>query len=281
MTHFAVLAALLLQASPPTIVRTVRVTALTTKGAPVSELPVEELAVVENGVAREVVRVQRDNRPLALVVIVDDSLATGVGFRFDLVGAVERFLKQMPSGTRYSLWLTADRPTRVIESSEDPLEAGRALRRTAQRGGNTLIDALAEASRDVAKREAERTAVLAITGTGPEMSHRDKERAVEEALGNAETFLVVQIREGEQDFDGFEAQGYVVDRLTRETGGMLEDTLTTVGASKALDRVGAVLFAQYHLAYRTEPDLKQRKLDIKLARPEVRIQVVPERRKSK
>jgi len=279
MTSLALLAAVLLQSPSPTIVRTVGLTALTTKGAAVTALPLEEVAVVENGVAREVVRVEADTRPLALVVIVDDSPAMGAGFRFDVVDAVERFLKQMPSGTRYSLWLTGDRPTRVVDWSEQPTDASRALKRTAQRGGNTLLDTLAEASRDVAKREVERTAVVAITGTGPEMSHRDKVRAVEEALTNAGTFLVVQIREGEQDFEALEAQGYVLERLTRETGGMLEDTLTTSGLSKALDRVGAVLSAQHTVAYRTEPDLKQRKVEIKVARPDVRVKVVAERGK--
>jgi len=272
---------MLLQGPSPTIVRTVGLTALTTKGGAVTALPLEEVAVVENGVAREVVRVEADTRPLALVVIVDDSPAMGAGFRFDVVDAVERFLKQMPSGTRYSLWLTGDRPTRVVDWSEQPTDASRALKRTAQRGGNTLLDTLAEASRDVAKREVERTAVVAITGTGPEMSHRDKVRAVEEALTNAGTFLVVQIREGEQDFEALEAQGYVLERLTRETGGMLEDTLTTSGLSKALDRVGAVLSAQHTVAYRTEPDLKQRKVEIKVARPDVRVKVVAERGKNR
>jgi hypothetical protein len=276
MTSLALAAALLLQAPP--IVRTMGFTALTNKGAPVAEVPIDEVALLENGVVREVVRVEADTRPLALVVILDDSLATGAGFRLDLIGAVEGFLKKMPPGTRYSLWLTADRPERVIEWSDQPTDAGQVLRRTVPRGANTIIDALAEAPRDLARREGERTAVVAITATGPEMSHRDKVRAVEEALPLAEIFLVVQIREGEQNFEALEAQGYVLDRLTRETGGRFEETLTTSGATAVLDRVGALLLAQHHIAYRTEPDLKQRKVELKLARPDLRVTVIPEKR---
>jgi hypothetical protein len=277
MLQIALVTTMLLQAPAPGIVRTVDVTALTKKGARVDDLPAAEVGVVENGVAREVVRVQRDPRPLALVVIVDDSLATGSGFRFDVIDAVEGFLKGMPSGTRYCLWLTADRPARVVEWSEQPTDAGHALRRTPQRGANTFIDAVAEASRDVAKREGDRTAVVAITGSGPEMSHRDKTRAVDEALPHAERFYVAQIREGEEPFERLEAQAYVIDRLTRESGGALEDTLTSVGLAKALDRIAAALLSQYRIAYRTEPDLKQRKLEITLANPDLRAKIAPER----
>lgn len=278
MTPLVLAGALLLASPPPTVVRTIGFGALTTKGAPVRDLPLDEVAVVENGVAREVVRVEADTRPLALVVIVDDSPVTGAGFRFDIIGAVEAFLKQMPAGTRYSLWLTADRPTRVLEWSEQPSEVGFVLRRAVQRGGNTIIDTLAEASRDLARREGDRTAVVAITATGPEMSQRDKVIAVEQSLANAEMFFAVQVHEGEQDFDSLEAQGYVLDRLTRETGGLFEEALTTMGVRGALDRVASSLVAQHRVTYRTEPDMAKRKVEVRVARPDLRITPVPERK---
>jgi hypothetical protein len=132
-----------------------------------------------------------------------------------------------------------------------------------------MLDAFAEASADLKKlsREGDRTVVVAVTGTGPELSYRDKYRAAEEAEKNAELFLSVQIDSGEADFEMRSNLSYVMDRLARATGGRYEVILSPMGTDTALRKLSAHLRSGYRLAYATVPDLKKRKLDLSIARP--------------
>ena len=77
MTTLAILALLWAQAAPAADaeVRAVSVTVTDDKGSAVEGLAVEDVAVLENGVARDVVALNLDRRPLNLVLLVDTSAA--------------------------------------------------------------------------------------------------------------------------------------------------------------------------------------------------------------
>ncbi len=152
------LAALLLQASSPLELRTVTVVATDAKGAPVRGLTAADAVVLENGVAREVVELSLDSRPLTLAILVDTSAPMATPFRLTVAGAVAQFLNRLPEGTRFAIWTTGDRPSKVADFGTDPAQASRALARAFPTGGNTLLDALVEASQDLSKREGERSA---------------------------------------------------------------------------------------------------------------------------
>jgi hypothetical protein len=138
------------------------------------------VALVENGVHRDIASFARDSRPLTLAILVDSSAAVGSAYRLNLVEAVVGLVARLPEGTRYSIWTTGDRPTKVVDYTEDRGAAGAALRRVAPQGGNYTLDALVEASSDLQKlaKEGDRTAVVAVTGLGPEFSYRDSSAAV-------------------------------------------------------------------------------------------------------
>jgi len=109
-----------------------------------------------------------------------------------------------------------------------------------------MLDAVGEASADLKKlsREGDRTAVVAVTGTGPEFSYRDKYRAAEEGERNAELFLSVQVDSGEGDFDVRTNLSYVLDRLARATGGRYDVILSAMGTDDALRKLSAQLGRQ-------------------------------------
>ena len=269
-----ILAALLLgQAAPATApgteIRALTVTLLGEKDQEVTDISAADVALAENGVSRDIVSFKPDRRPLSVAIIVDTSLAMGSSYRLNVVDAVVGFVARLPEGARYAVWTTGDRPTKIVDHTDDRQAAGDALRRVAPQGGNMMLDAFAEASVDLKKlsREGDRTVVVAVTGTGPELSYLDKYRAAEEAEKNAELFLFAQIDVGEADFEMRSNLSYVMERLARASGGRYEVVLSAMSTDTALRKLSAHLRSGYRLAYATLPDLKKRKLDLSIARP--------------
>jgi VWFA-related protein len=264
---------LLAQAAPATApgtqVRALTVTLLGDKGQEVTDVSAEDVALTENGVSRDITSWKPDRRPLSLAVIVDTSAAMGASYRLNVVEAVVGLVARLPEGARYAVWTTGDRPTKVVDHTEDRQAAGEALRRVAPQGGNTLLDAFAEASVDLKKlaREGDRTVVVAVTGTGPELSSRDKYRSAEEAERSAEMFLSVQIDSSDAEFETRSSLSYTMERLARASGGSYEVILSAMSTDGALRKASAHLRSGYRLAYATLPDLKKRKLDLSVARP--------------
>ena len=178
--------------------RALTVTLVDDKGQEVADVSPDDVALTENGVHRDIASFERDLRPLVVALLVDTSAAVGSDYRLSVVDAIVGLVHRLPEGTRYSIWTTGDRPTKLLDYTEDRGAASPVLKRVAPQGGNYTLDALAEATADMNKlaREGERRAVVAVTGEGPEFSYRDKQHAAENAEGRADLFLSVQIDSG-------------------------------------------------------------------------------------
>ena len=242
------------------------------KGQEVTDVSAADVALVENGVHRDVASFARDARPLAVAVLVDSSAAVSSAYRLNVVEAVVGLVSRLPEGARYAIWTTGDRPTKLVDYTDDRGAAGAALRRVAPQGGNYTLDALAEASRDLDKlaREGDRKAVVAVSGLGPEFSYRDKQRAAEEAEGRADLFLSVQVDVAEADFETRSRLSYAFDRLATASGGRADNVLSYMALDSALKKLSAYLASAYRLRYASLPELKKRKLELTVARPGTR-----------
>ncbi len=273
MTILAAAVFLLAQAAPPPEIRTVTLTAADEKGAPIEGLVPGEVALLENGVARELSGLVLNRRPLTLAFLLDTSQVVGSDFRLSLRDAVVAFLRGLPEGSAYSLWTTGDRPTKLVDFTKDPGEAAKALNRVFPRGGNTILDAIVEASSELKKKEGERSAVVVLTATGPEFSNRIRQQVVSEARGNADLFLALLVEEGGADFETRTSYDYVLGELTKASGGFFERVLSFMGVRGVLQRMVAEFRGQYALSYLTTADIKERKLEVRVARPGVRVRV--------
>jgi VWFA-related protein len=254
--------------APGTEVRALTVTLLDEKDREVTDVSADDVALAENGVSRDITSFKPDRRPLSVAVLVDTSAAVGSAYRLNVVEAVVGLIARLPDGSRYALWTTGERPTKVVDHTDDRGAAGTALRRVAPQGGNYMLDAFGEASVDLKKlsREGDRTAVVAVSFMGPEFSYVDKYRSAEVAEKNAEIFLSVQVDSGDADFDVRTNLSYVMDRLARATGGRYDIILSAMSTDTALRKLSAHLRSGYRLAYATVPDLKKRNLDLSVAR---------------
>jgi VWFA-related protein len=243
-------------------------------GAVVPGLGPDEVAIVENGVARDLVSIDADERPMTVALIIDTSEATASGLRLDLVAAAGTFLRGLPEDSTFAIWSTGDRPTKVLDYTNDRAEAQKALSRLFPRGGNTLLDAVPEAAADLNKKEGERSAVVVLTGLTPDLSHRDKWRAVEEAEKKAGLFLAVSYDDG-GDFEDRQKYDFLLRSLSEISGGRYETVLSSMAVSQAMDKLLDDLKSQYRLKYVGAPDVKDkdRKLEVKVARPGVKVRV--------
>jgi len=264
-------------ADRPAQVRTLSVSVTQERGEPVSSLTAEELAVVENGVVRPITRVERDTRPLNAAVLVDTSAAVDSSYRLNIVDAVLGLLTRLPEGSRFEIWTTGDRPTRAVEFGTDVTAARKALQRIAPQGGSTVLDAIVEAGARLKKQEGERRAMVVVSALGPEFSSNDRFRVVEKALGyGLEVFSAVLIEEGSgADREMRLNYEQTLHELAEKTGGLLERPLSSLAVDNGLRKIGADLAGRFRISYATLPEIKQRKIEVKVARPGVRVRVGP------
>jgi len=265
------------RATVGTEIRALSVTLVDDKGQEVTDVSAADVALVENGMHRDIASFARDLRPLTAAILVDSSAAVSSSYRLNVVDAVVGLVARLPEGARYSIWTTGDRPTKLVDYTDDRVAAGAALRRVAPQGGNYMLDALAEASVDLAKlaREGDRRAVVAVSGLGPEFSYRDKQRAAEEAEGRADLFVSVQVDAGEGDFDTRTRLGYALERLATASGGRADQVLSYMALDSALKKLSTYVTSAFRLRYATVPELKKRKLELRVARPGTKV-VVPQ-----
>ena len=216
MAFIALSIALLAQA-PSIDVRTRTITFSVTdeKGAAVLGLAREDVALLENGVARDIGSFGLDQRPLTVAFLLDSSEAVRNSYRLHLVAAVNGFLAGLPEGSRFALWTVGERPTKRVDYTDDRKAVADALTRVVPAGGSTLLDALLEATKDLRKKEGERNAVVVLTATGPEFSSAYRERVVDEAPSPDTIFLSVLLEEGTTDFENRTNYDFVLDRLAR------------------------------------------------------------------
>jgi VWFA-related protein len=282
MAQLVALLLLLAQSSTPAETRTVKIVATDEKGMPVESLVPEEVALMENGTVRPITRLERDPRPLTLAVIVDTSEPMGTLYRLHLVEGVLQLLRHLPEGTRFAVWTTGDRPTKVVDyTTEVSTSVADRLRRVFPQGGNTLLDAIVEATDDWKSEEGRRTAMVVVTGLGLGFANRSRQAVVETTRDRIETFLAVTFDEGrgplispDREETGPADYEYVLGNLARRTGGEALSSLSAMGVPQALTKLAGELRGQYRLTYATVPDLKERKLELRLARPGIKTRVV-------
>src|SRR5712692_9090460 len=158
----ALAAALLLQASAPADVKTLDVWITDSKGTAVRGLVPEETAVVENGVARNVTRLEEDRRPLMVAVVVDSSAPMATFYRLHLVDPVVQLLNHLPEASRFAVWTTGDRPQQIADWRDDVAAASRAHQRTAPQGRKTCLQPLHEGHDALQEEGGERSAVVVV-----------------------------------------------------------------------------------------------------------------------
>jgi VWFA-related protein len=273
--------------------RSVALVVTDARGEFVPDVRAEEVQVVENGEPRELTSFAKDDRPLAVALVMDTSTGAARAFRVEAYAAVSAFLARLPPGSRCTLWATGDHPRKLGElKGERPEVETKVSQGFGLEGPNALLDTLVEAAAALQRESGRRHALLAVSGAGAghtSFSPGDVTSQVRRAGGRV---LGVMYREGEAGgagslmgldsirdgvnltMIGAGDHERILASLARSTGGRFESVPTVMGVRQILESLGAELGGQYRLRYAAAEGKGPRRVDVRLARQDVRWRVV-------
>ena len=256
--------------APGTQVRALTVSFVDEKGAEVTDLGAKDVAVVENGVTRDITSFKPDARPLAVAILLDSSAAVGEQLSAEPRRRRARAGRALPGGD--ALRALDDR--RPSDQDRRPHQRqGRRGRRPAPR-------------RPAGRQHHARRARRGLGGPR-EAGARGRAHAARRDHGNgtgAEQPRQAARGRGDRGERGRAARGggrrqrerprgADEPRLRLRSAGQPRPAAATTSCcprwrSTARSRkLWAVVRGSYRLAYATTPDLKKRKLRIDVARP--------------
>lgn len=239
--------------------------------APITGLGPDAFAVREDGLAREVLRVTPATSPMSIAVVVDNSQAATPTIA-DLRRALAAVVKSLDGLGPVALVSVADRPTILRDYTTDQKQLQDAVGRVFAMPGSgaTLLDAVVEVSKGLAKRETDRAAMVIITGENREFSNRHYREVLEElARGGAMMHALVLSGPGGTALDD-EARNRasVLDLGPKASGGTREDILTSQAFEVKLQELAAILKSQHRVVYaRPQTLIPPEKVAVSAAKP--------------
>lgn len=220
--------------------------------APITGLGTDAFAVREDGLAREVLRVTPATSPMSITIVVDNSQSATPTIA-DLRKALSAFVKSIDGLGPVAVVTIADRPTILRDYTTDQKQLQDAVGRVFAMPGSgaTLLDAVVEVSKGLAKRETDRAAMVIVTGENREFSNRHYRDVLEElAKGGAMMHALVLSGPGSTALDD-EARNRasVLDLGPKASGGTREDILTSQAFEVKLQELAAILKSQHRVVY--------------------------------
>jgi VWFA-related protein len=239
--------------------------------APVPDASPEAIAIREDGVRREILRMTRASSPMPIAIVVDNSQAMEPAIT-DLREAQTAFIQAVDGVGPVAIFTIGDRPTILQEytTSRETLTAAVSRLFHAPNSGATLLDTLADVSRGLSKREADRAAVVVLAGEHTEFSNLHYSNVLDELRDSeAMMYAIVLVNpNGATATDEARNRATVLDRGPRESGGMRIDVLTSMAIEAQLKVFAEMLKSQYRVTYaRPEALIKPERVQISAAKP--------------
>ena len=272
--------------------RTVALVVTDAAGAFVPDLRAEEVRVLENGEPRELTGLERDERTLSIVLVLDTSTGAARVFRVQAMDAVSGFLSRLPPGSRCTLWTTGDHARKIGELRGDRKEVEK---RVAQgfgfEGPNALLDTLVDGAEALGRESGWRRALVAVSGAGAghaSLTPGDVTTRVRKAGGR---ILGVMYREGEAGgagslvgldvprdtanltIVGASDHERILNGLAQATGGRFESVPAAMGVGRVLESMAAELAGQYRVTFAASDAKGPKRIDVRLTRTGLRWKV--------
>jgi VWFA-related protein len=255
--------------------RHIYISALDKRGVPVADLTAGDVIVREDGVARDVVGVQRATAPLEIALLVDDS---GPGLRFirESVGA---FIQRLAGLAAMTIVSTGGRNTTLVDytRSVDALYQGARQLTTRTATGAYLLDGVHDAIEGLNGREAERPVIVVLTLEGAEFSSRRADRLLDELQRSRATLHVVALGKPtlktmtswnepasqslRENLDENINRKKFLEDGSRQTGGRFEQVLLDSGVPASMKALAEELASQYVVVY----------LSVSVTRPGIKV----------
>ncbi len=253
------------------------------KGAPVTSVTPADLVVREDGVAREILSVTPATDPMRVALLVDNSQAATDSIQF-LRDGLERVRDAADRRRPLGRADHARRSARRCRSTRPPtcarLKSRGIDRLFAQPGsGMYLLEALIETSKGFVKNDTPRPVIVAVVTEGKEFSTASADPVIRAIRDSGAQFYALVLTEGErasQSDDEVRQRNVVLDRGTRENGGMRDTVITHMALKDRLDLLASELLGQVAVTY-ASPDrlVPAEKITIAAARAELTARGVP------
>ncbi len=241
--------------------RSLFVTVLDEQDVPVSNLSADEFAVAEDGVEREVLRVEPARSPMQVAVLVDTSASAAFAIR-DIRNGLERLVPVLAERNDVALVSFGGPPRVLVESTRrlDRLREGIGRIFSFSDSAAYLLDALMETARGFERRESARPVIVVVATEGLDYSRYDARRiqdALEESAVATHVIVLMERANTALRANQFGLPGgvdlYQRDRALAElpeaTGGQRHDLLLSTALPDRMGALAELLANQYHLVY--------------------------------
>ena len=275
LTSFLVLSSFLLSgdiARAQIDERTIYASVVTSHGEPVLDLVAKDFIVREDGQAREILSVARDNDPLQIALLADnsDAMRTHVP---DLRKALGTFVDSVRDGVPIALITLAERPTIAVSYTTDRGALHKAIDKLfAFQAGNYLLDGIAETSQGLAKRALWRSAIVVISGSGREYSYRQYTEVLRFFREGGAALHAVILGTGNTNA----GREIVLSRGSIETGGRYENIILPSALELKARQVAVEVSNQYRVTYaRPERLIPPKQTEVSVKRQDLKARGMP------
>jgi VWFA-related protein len=247
--------------------REVYVSVLDRKGVPVPDLKPTDFIVREDGKPREVLDVRPADKPLHVALLIDDSEAANE--------ATSPLLERLHGKAEIALITIGERPTVVAQYTKDTEQLKQRTGRIFPRSGSGayLLDGIVDASRGLAKREADRPVILAVSFEGIDYSNRHYQLVLDELMKSGAALHVIAVGTPSSSMtEEMRNRNIVIADGTARTGGRRDQVLSVSGIPDKLKQAADELVNQYVLTYgRPDTLIPPEKLEVTSTRPNVTV----------
>ena len=270
------------EASPH--VRTVYVSATDKNGTPVADLTAADFVVKEGGKARTVVAAQPATMPMRIALIIDDN-GTGI-FRY----AVGRFIERLQGKAEFALSTVAGQHLKIVDYTADVTALSDAIARlTARPGtadGGQLLEGIFEVAKDLERRKAPRSIIVALTVGGEEHSTLPGHHVLDQLRKSGAALHVVSVTGSVlrsmatvQKPAALLGENLNLNEVLgdgpKQSGGRRDEIVASAGLVVGLQQLAQTLNHQYAIQY-ARPERSSGKLNVSVNRAGVTVRA-PER----
>ena len=239
-------------------IRRVYVTAVDSRGAPVTDLTAADFTVKEDGKTREIVKVAPATGPLQIAILVDDN-GTGI-FRF----AIGKFIEALLGRAEFAISTVTGQLLRIVDYTPNAEALSAAIAklnaRPATNDGGQLLDAISETAQDLDRRNAPRPVIIALTVGGEEHSTLPAHHVLDKLRQSGASLHVLQVANTalrSQSNPGT-AAGLLGENMNlnlvlgdgpKQSGGRRTEIVAATGVASGTQQLAEALKHQYLIEY--------------------------------